>query len=138
MWLQFCTGDLLTPMPSSAAFVFAFSVTVGALGCSGGDDQYLGTGRATECGDRRLPRLVVLDAALRGLRGPLVGFGEFFGCLGVEADGGAFFDVAAPQQHQQVGDWTVRVVIDADSHRGDVVECLGEVAFGPPAGSVGR
>lgn len=120
-----------------AALGFVFSVVLGALCGCGGDGVCFGSCRSVEGGDGRLPCLVVLGAALGGLSCSLAGCGEFFGGVGVAGDGGGFVDVATVQQSQQVGDGAAGVVIDPDAGGGKVVECLGEVAFGPAVGGVG-
>ncbi len=114
-----------------------FSVVLGAL-CGGfGDGACFGSCWSVEGCDGSFSRLVVLGATLRGLSCPLASCGEFFGGVGVAGDGGGFVDVAAVQQGQQVGDGPAGVVIDPDAGGYQVVECLGEVAFGPAVGGVG-
>jgi len=114
-----------------------FSVALGALGSCGGDGVCLGACGSVEGGDGYLPGLVVLGAALGCFSCPLAGSGEFVRCVGVAGDGGGFVDVAAVQQGEEIGDGSAGVVIDPDAGGCHVVECLGEVAFGPAMRGVG-
>lgn len=78
-----------------AAFLFALAGAVRPLRRPRSDGQHLRPRGSAKRADRRLSVLVVLGAALWGLRGALAGYGELLGGLGIQADGGAFFDVVA-------------------------------------------